>query len=254
MAVPKHWSPEKQDALWVSGAWGSWKPSPTVRSLVRHPTMRGWHGRAFLGDLTGVNAGVEAYYGYDISNQQELSDFERLSRGVNSITQLSGGAAGILKFRGGSVAPVRVQLSQVRALRDFGIDKAGRRAFLEGGEAVFSRNTSLGTIDGFTRLTDDGLSSVVLSARGRNAAGELLPLRHPPVTGGTGSQLLGSHRTLSLDLGRRFGRSQVELGGAGVLNQDLLKTLNKLRFEERSFFSPTFGEDIPFFGRDFPIR
>ena len=79
----------------------------TNRSFTGTPSDYARLTRAFLGDLTGVNAGVEAYYGYDISNQQELSDFERLSRGVNSVTQLSGGAAGILKFRGGRVAPVR---------------------------------------------------------------------------------------------------------------------------------------------------
>ena len=94
----------------------------TNRSFTGTPSDYARLTRAFLGDLTGVNAGVEAYYGYDISNQQELSDFERLSRGVNSVTQLSGGAAGILKFRGGRVAPVRNRAAQ--AATQLHIDRA----------------------------------------------------------------------------------------------------------------------------------
>ncbi len=176
---------------------------------------------------------------------------EGLQSSGSPLDFLAGGAASFLQHGLRTAFPIlsaskRPQLSQVRALRDFGVDQAGRRAFQNGQEVVFSRNTSLGTIDGFVRLSDDGLSSIVLSARGRNAVGELLPLRHPPVSGGTGLQLLGGHRTLSQNLGRTFGRNQVELGGAGVLNNDLLNTLKNLRFEERSFFSPTFGEDIPF--------
>lgn len=144
---------------------------------------------------------------------------------------------------------------QVQALKDIGVTtKAQRRAFLNGDQVSFARNGPLGEIDGFLQRNGDGVSSIVFSAKGRDAAGNLLRIGDAPVSGGTGMRLFTNHRSLSQNLGRSVGANQVELGGIAVVNDDLLNLLQRLRFEERSVFSPHFGENIPFLGRDFGVK
>lgn len=109
-------------------------------------------------------------------------------------------------------------------------------------------------MDGFVQLTDDGLTSIVFSARGRNAAGELLRIGDAPVVGGTGLRLLGQQRTLSQNLGRAFGLNTVEVGGGAFLNRSLESTLRNRGFESRSIFIQEFNETLETLSRNFPIR
>jgi hypothetical protein len=146
--------------------------------------------------------------------------------------------------------------SQVEALKDVGVSsRAGRRAFFEGEQAAFARaNGQFGSIDGWVQRSGDKVSSIVFSMRGRDAAGNLLKIGDAPISGGTGLRLLGEHRSLNEGLARAFGARQLELGGTAVVNQELLGLLNRLKFEQRSVFSKFFGEDVPYWGRDFGVR
>ena len=60
--------------------------------------------RGVAGDLTGVNSVVEAGFGYDISNAQELDAWQRSQRGAAGIASLASTfAAGLSIARAVSV-------------------------------------------------------------------------------------------------------------------------------------------------------
>ena len=164
------------------------------------------------------------------------------------------------RLRGQAPNPAAARIGelrgQVKALKDVGVGtKASRRAFFNGEQAAFARyDSALGEIDGWVQRSGDQVSSIIFSMKSRGPDGLLLPIKHAPVKGGTGMQLLSHHRSVSQRLGRAFGTQKVELGGTAVVNDDVMSFLQRLKFEERSVYSQFFEEVVPYYGRDFTVR
>ncbi len=133
----------------------------------------------------------------------------------------------------------RPTLAQLRALRNFGLDRAARREFFSGRPATFLSTTA-------------GSPIGVLQLQGSRLSAGIFQINAP----GMGLRAFTQFRSASTQLARTLGATELELGGIAVTNPNVTATLLRMGFTARTATVPESlgGGTVEVITRVFPVR
>jgi hypothetical protein len=140
---------------------------------------------------------------------------------------------------GGGSGGAGIKLSQVRALRDFGLDKAARRAFFGGEAVVFEAKTA-------------AKPTAVLQKQPDTLSAGILQIKAP----GAGAQAFSQFRGAATGVAKSLGLPKLELMGIAIINPELAATLSRAGFTPatRDVPSALGGGKVEVLTRTFPVR
>jgi hypothetical protein len=132
-----------------------------------------------------------------------------------------------------------ITLSMVRELRDFGMDQATRRAFLQGEMVAFEATTATSPI-------------AVMQHGGDRLSAGIFQIAAP----GQGVRAFSEFRSASRSIGKSLGAKELELGGIAIRNPDLRASLMRSGFTEGIAPVPEAlgGGTVSTVSKVFPIR
>lgn len=137
-----------------------------------------------------------------------------------------GGKSGQSTLREGAEAATTAELgetlliTQVRALKKLGVDKAGRRAFFRGEVVQFKFSTKGGDVYGFVQYQNKRLVS------------QLFSINVPENTIGAARGFL-RFKNNTVNLARQLGVKNIEFQGGSVLNDEVLEFLIRQGFRTK---------------------
>ncbi|MDY7233034.1 RHS repeat-associated core domain-containing protein [Hyalangium rubrum] len=126
-------------------------------------------------------------------------------------------ASSIARAPSVSTSPARPTLAQVRALRNLGVNREGRRAVFEGKQAAFTQPTKKGDATiGSVQIIGPRLRSGIISVHNTN---------------GGGLSAFTRFRSTSQTVAKSFGLKELELYGGAVINPKIEAMLTKFGFQ-----------------------